>query len=46
MNAVAYIIIAALFVDFMAGLIADLLNLKALKLEPPGELKGIRNNFV
>ncbi|MFC2017939.1 M48 family metallopeptidase, partial [Chloroflexota bacterium] len=41
MNTIAYIIIAALLIDFIAGLIADLLNLKALKLEPPGELKGI-----
>lgn len=41
MNAFAYIIIVALFIDFITGLIADLLNLKALRLEPPDELKGI-----
>lgn len=41
MNAFSYIIIAALFIDFTIGLTADLLNLKALKLEPPEELRGI-----
>ena len=41
MNTFAYIIIAALFIDFITGLLADLLNLRALRLEPPVELKGI-----
>ena len=41
MNVFSYIIIAALLLDFIIGMIADALNLKALKLEPPAELKGI-----
>ena len=41
MNTFSYIITTALLLDFMIGLLADALNLKALKLEPPAELKGI-----
>ena len=41
MNVFAYVILAALFLDFIIGLIADVLNLRALRLEPPIELRGI-----
>ena len=41
MNVFSYIIVAALLLDLAIGIIADALNLKALKLEPPAELRGI-----
>jgi len=41
MNIFSYIIIAALFLDFLLNIIADALNLKALKHEIPAALAGI-----
>jgi len=41
MNIISYIIIAALFLDFLIGTIADALNLKALKQEIPSALAGV-----
>ncbi|MBI2859943.1 MAG: M48 family metallopeptidase [Chloroflexi bacterium] len=41
MNVFFVIVLAALLLDFVIGLVADLLNLRALKLEPPPDLKGI-----
>ncbi|MFH1031683.1 MAG: M48 family metallopeptidase [Chloroflexota bacterium] len=41
MNAFAIIILAALILEFSLELIANLLNLKALKLETPSALAGI-----
>jgi len=41
MNAFSYIIIVALLLDFTIGIIADVLNLRALKLGPPDDLKDI-----
>ena len=41
MNPFFIIILAALFVEFILSIISELLNLKALKLEPPQALEGI-----
>jgi STE24 endopeptidase len=41
MNAFSLIILAALVLDFVLGLVANLLNLKALKLELPPALEGV-----
>ncbi|UCG54614.1 MAG: M48 family metallopeptidase [Dehalococcoidia bacterium] len=41
MNIISTIIVAALVFEFALQLIANLLNLKSLRLEPPPELKGI-----
>lgn len=41
MNVFFIIILVALLLDFVLGLVADLLNLKALRLEPPPALSGI-----
>jgi len=41
MNAFSYVIVAALLLDFVIGIIADILNLRALRLEPPHELKEV-----
>ncbi len=41
MNAFALIILVALILEFGLGLVANLLNLKALKLEPPHALEGV-----
>jgi STE24 endopeptidase len=41
MNIFAAIILFALFLDYVLGLVADLLNLKALKVSAPPELAGI-----
>jgi len=41
MNLFSYIIIAALFLDFLIGTIADALNLKALRHEIPPVLAGV-----
>ncbi len=41
MNIYAFIILVALLADFALKLVADLLNLKSLKLEPPPELQDI-----
>ncbi|MFC2011174.1 M48 family metallopeptidase [Chloroflexota bacterium] len=41
MNIFAYIILAALLLDFLIGTVADALNLKALKHEIPPVLAGI-----
>ncbi|MDJ0887547.1 MAG: M48 family peptidase, partial [Desulfobacterales bacterium] len=39
MNIVAWIILAALVLDFLLNLIADILNLRALQGQPPDEFK-------
>ena len=41
MNPFLVIILAALFIEYALSIISQLLNLKALKLEPPPELKDI-----
>jgi STE24 endopeptidase len=41
MNAFSLIILAALVLDFVLGIVANLLNLKALKLELPPALEGV-----
>lgn len=41
MNPFALIIIVALLVEFVLGVVATLLNLKALKLEPPPTLESV-----
>jgi STE24 endopeptidase len=41
MNAFSLIILAALVLDFVLGIVANLLNLKALKLELPPALAGV-----
>lgn len=41
MNLFSYIIIAALFLNFLIGTIADVLNLKALKYKVPPDLEGL-----
>jgi STE24 endopeptidase len=41
MNAFSLIILAALVLDFGLGIVANLLNLKALKLELPPALEGV-----
>lgn len=41
MNVYAYIILATLVLDFVLTLVADLLNLKALSSELPGELADV-----
>lgn len=41
MNIFAVIILSAILLQFVLSLLADLLNLKALKLEPPPQLKDI-----
>ena len=41
MNSYAYIILAALIINFTLDIIADLLNLKGLKPELPAEFEGI-----
>ena len=41
MNIFAYIILAALLIDFILDIIIDILNLKALREELPSEFEGI-----
>ncbi len=41
MNIFAAVILAALLLEFLLDLVSNFLNLKALKLEPPDELKDI-----
>jgi STE24 endopeptidase len=41
MNAFSLIILAALVLDFVLGIVANLLNLKAVKLELPPALEGV-----
>ena len=43
MNVFGIIILIALVSEFLLGLVGNLLNLKALKLEPPPALEGIYN---
>lgn len=41
MNAFSFIILGALVFEFALGVISNLLNLRALKLEPPPALEGV-----
>ena len=43
MNVFSIVILAALILEFTLDLVANLLNLKALKLELPPNLEGIYN---
>jgi len=40
-NLFAIIILAAVLLDYLLGLLADILNLRALRLEPPASLKDV-----
>ena len=44
MNIYATIILAAIIVDFIVGMVADRLNIKAMKPEIPGEFKDVYDN--